>query len=117
MKTPVLTLAIVAIAAGISAANASTTFHPSNDEPGTTVHVSPGTITKAEQESLDRAETASAQSDWVYRGEEAGWELRPHSYGFRGGRLEHTDRIPHDTPTPATDNKAGTALYEYLERG
>ena len=114
MKTTILALAIAA-ATTAGTAIASTTFHPSSDEPGTTVHVVPGTITKAERESLDRPEAASAQSEWVYRGGEAGWELSPHSYDLRGGRLEHTDRIPHDTPTPAY-NRAGSTIYQQLER-
>ena len=115
MKTTILALAITAISTTVGTAIASTTFHPSSDEPGTTVQVVPGTITKAERESLDRAEAATAQGDWVYRGGEAGWELSPHSYDFRGGRLEHSDRIPHDTPTPVL-NRAGSTIYQQLER-
>ena len=115
MNAPTFILAIAIAAAG--AANASTTFHPSNDESGTTVHVVPGTLTKGEREALDRAEASTVDSNWVYRSEEAGWDPRPHSYEFRGGRLEHTDRIPHDTPQPAADSNAESALYRYLERG
>lgn len=116
MKAPISILAIAALAVA-SAANASTTFHPSNDEAGTTVHVVAGTLTKSEREALDRAEAPAADSNWVYRGEEAGWDLAPHSYEFRGGRLEHTDRIPHDAPLPGIDTNADSALYRYLERG
>lgn len=117
MKSPILFFAIAAIGTVAAAANASAVFHPSNDEAGTAVHVVPGTITKAEREALDHAQALSAGSEWVYRGEEAGWELKPHSYEFRGGRLVHSDRIPHDTPNPANDRTADSELYRYLERG
>lgn len=38
---------------------------------------------------------ASGDPMWVFNGE--GWEPRQHSYAFSGGRLVHTDRIPHDS--------------------
>lgn len=117
MKAPILVLAFAAALGAItSGASASSTFHASSDETGSTMHVVPGTLTKTERETLDRIELANADPNWVYRGEEAGWELRPHSYEIRRGRLAHTDRIPHDTPKPAAGTQADAALYRQLER-
>jgi hypothetical protein len=116
MKTPVLILAIATVAAAAGAVDASSTFHPSNDEGGTTVHVVPGTISRAEREALDRAQAQNADSNWVFRGEEAGWELSPHSFDVRAGRLVHTDRIPHDIPAPTKDSAADPSPYRSLER-
>lgn len=113
MKAPVLAIAIAVLAAAANPANATATFHEANNEAGGTVHVVPGTITRLEREALERAELASADPNWAYRGEEAGWELVPHSYEFRGGRLEHSDRIPHDA-APSVAN--GNVDYRHLER-
>lgn len=88
------------------AANGSSTFHPSNDEPGTENHVSPGTLSKAEAAERERSEAARRDPNWVYAGEEAGWELRPHAFELRGGRILHADDFAHDTPQPAIPSEA-----------
>lgn len=116
MKTPIIAIALAAIATASLAAAADSTFHPSNDEGGTAVHVVRGTLTQAQRMELDRAEAIAADPDWIYRGEEAGWELAPHSYDFRGGSLVHTDRIPHDTPAPRNEPAKDREFYRALER-
>ena len=47
----------------------------------------------------------TADDSWEYQAGDAGWQLRQHRYDFVGGRLVHTDNIPHNTPKPkfATD--------------
>lgn len=92
-------------------AHASSTFHPSNDEAGTENHVSPGTLSKTQRAESEGAEAARLDPNWAYAGEASGWELRPHSYELRGGRVVHTDDFPHDTAKPAMGPEAGPERY------
>ena len=108
------TLAIVlATAAGF--AGAADVFHASNDEPGTLNHVVPGNATRVEPQAADRLGSLSADAQWVFLGEEAGWSLRPHGYAFKDGRLAHNDPFSHDTPKPRLDSIAAST-YRALER-
>jgi hypothetical protein len=108
------TLAIL-LATASGYAGAADVFHPSNDEPGTVNHVVPGKHTRAEHQAAERSSTPSADSQWVFLGEEAGWSLRPHGYAFSGGRLVHNDPYAHNTPKPRLDSIAAST-YRTLER-
>jgi hypothetical protein len=96
---------------------ASSTFHPSSDEPGTITHVIAGQLSRAEREALNSIETQRVDPLWVYVGEEGGWELRPHSYDFRSGTFMHTDPFDHDTARPTLETQPENPSYTYLERG
>ena len=112
MNTRKAALALVAAMLSTTAAvaNASSTFHPSNDEAGTENHVSPGTRSKAQRAESEGAE-ARPDPNWTFAGEAAGWVLREHSYDLRGGRIIHTDDFPHDTTKPPLGPGNGLPQY------
>lgn len=100
-KTIPLTVAIsLSLLAGEAAADQ--TFHPSKDETGTIMHIVPGLKSRAQ---VSAEQTAPAKKEvftdgWRYVGGDTGWELVPHAYAFRGGKLLHIDNIDHSTPKP-----------------
>ena len=89
-KTIPATVAVVlSLSAGAAVANQ--TFHPSNDEVGTIMHLVPGTTSRAQS---DAERIAIAKNDltadgWRYVGGDTGWELVQHAYAFRGGKWLH----------------------------
>lgn len=111
IRTASAVLAAAMLSVAPLAVNASSTFHPSPNEPGTENHVSPGAISKAERAEIERLEAARTDPQWVFAAEAAGWELRPHSYELRGGRLVHTDALAHDTPKPALPRDGAQESY------
>ena len=96
------------------AANASSTFHPANNESGSVTHSVPGTLSMAERTALDRIEAQRIDPHWIWIGGEAGWELRPHTYDIRNGKLVHSDKLAHDTPRPSIDGQPDP--YSELKR-
>ena len=51
--------------------------------------------------SNDKAMKSEVSADgWRYVGGETGWELVPHAYEFRNGKLVHIDKIEYSTPKP-----------------
>ena len=77
------------------AALADVTWETTNDEAGSRI-VAPefGSVAKtapvANVTPLT-AGTVSADRQYVFVGEEGGWQLRPMQYAFQGGRLVHVD--------------------------
>lgn len=108
------TLAVI-LAGAAGFAGAADVFHPSSDEPGTVNHVIPGKAAAVERAAPDRPGSLSADNQWVFLGEEAGWSLRPHGYAFSDGRIAHDDPFSHDTPKPRLDSIAAST-YRALER-
>lgn len=105
-KTIPLAVAVV-LSLSAGAAVADQTFHPSKDE-GTVMHVVPGTKSRAQIEAdrneADRnaaARNVATPDEWRYVGGETGWELIPHAYSFRNGKLVHADKFDHSTPKPS----------------
>lgn len=98
------------------AAVADSTFHVDRSEAGTTNHVAPGTLTRA-QVITANADQARFDPDWEFLGGEAGWELRPHAYEFRAGKLVHADSFDHASRRAPLDQQADNPVYSYLERG
>lgn len=89
------TLAIALSFAAPAAALADGFWVTTNDEPGSRI-VAPaiGSIAKsapAARVSPLAAGAVSADRQYVFLGEEAGWQLRPMQYAFQGGRLVHVD--------------------------
>lgn len=109
--------ALVVSALAIFPLQASSTFHASSDESGTTTHVVAGQLSRAERDVLNGIEAQRVDPLWVYAGEEGGWELRPHSYELRSGTLVHTDKFDHDTARPDLETQPENPVYTYLERG
>lgn len=105
MKLRHAILAVGATAFVALAANASSTFHPANNESGSLTHSVPGTLSKGERAALDRIDAQRIDPLWIQSGGEAGWELRPHTYDFRNGKLVHTDKLAHDTTRPSSDSQ------------
>lgn len=98
---PLAAAVVLSLSAGTVFADQ--TFHPSNDEPGTIMHVIAGTKSRAQVETrrIEVANNGVAGDGWRYVGGEAGWELVQHAYDFRAGKLVHTDSIDHSTPRPS----------------
>ncbi len=111
-----IAIVVASIGAALPAA-ASSTFHATNDEPGSLNHVVPGTLTRAQRHELNRIESQVEDPLWAFTSEEGGWELRPHTYDFRDGRLRHTDAFAHDRPRPTDASDTDNPIYRYLERG
>jgi hypothetical protein len=70
-------------------------WETTNDEPGSRI-VAPrfGTIAKSAPVAGVKplaAGAVSADRQYVFLGEEGGWQLRPMQYAFQGGRLVHVD--------------------------
>jgi hypothetical protein len=66
-----------------------------NDEPGSRI-VAPAVGSVAKTAPAARAAplangAISADRQYVFLGEEGGWQLRPMQYAFQGGRLVHVD--------------------------
>lgn len=114
MKSRLTILAIGATALMALAANATSTFHQTNDETGSLIHAVPGVLSKGERAALDRIDAQRIDPLWIQNGGEAGWELRPHTYDFRNGKLVHTDKLAHDTPRPSIDSQPDP--YSELKR-
>jgi hypothetical protein len=81
--------------------------HFANDESGSVYHGAEyakidGRLTRVDKWNAPSAFGDAARLDdkWAFAGEEAGWQLRQHSYDFVGGRLVHSDNIGHDAPRP-----------------
>lgn len=97
----------LAVALGLSVsagtAVADQTFHPSNDETGTIMHVVPGTKSKAQikAEQIASAKINVTSDGWRYVGDETGWELVQHAVDFRDGKWVHADKFDHNTPKPS----------------
>ena len=97
----------LAVALGLSVsagtAVADQTFHPSNDETGTIMHVVPGTKSKAQikAEQIASAKINVMSDGWRYVGDETGWELVQHAVDFRDGKWVHADKFDHNTPKPS----------------
>lgn len=89
------------------AALADVIWITTNDEPGTRI-----VITKDDPATARIAPVAtkplrfgdiSADREYVYTGEEGGWQLRPMEYRFQGRRLVHVDDpVGHMTRAPDT---------------
>lgn len=108
------TLAVIfASAAGF--AGAADVFHPSNDETGTVNHAIPGTAARIERRAPDQPGTLSADKQWVFMGEEAGWAPQLHGFMLEEGRVVHNDPFSHDAPKPQLDSIAAST-YRALER-
>ena len=101
---------VTLMSAGLSIAADSA--HAANNESGSVYHGAEygkvnGKLARVDawntQGSTGNAPTAD--DGWEYSAGDAGWQLRQHRYDLVGGRLVHTDSIPHDTPRPkfATD--------------
>ena len=91
---PVAVAVILSLSTG--AAIADQTFHRSNDEIGTIMHVVPGIKSRSEVAKND-----TTADGWRYVGGDTGWELIQHAYAFRNGKLLHIDNIDHSTPKPS----------------
>jgi len=89
------TLALALSLAAPAAALADDFWITTNDEAGSRI-VAPefGSVAKtapvANVTPLT-AGTVSADRQYVFVGEEGGWQLRPMQYAFQGGRLVHVD--------------------------
>lgn len=91
LTTLALALSLVAPAAALADGFWITT----NDEAGSRI-VAPefgsvGKTTPAADVNPLAAGTVSADRQYVFVGEEGGWQLRPMQYAFQGGRLVHVD--------------------------
>lgn len=100
-KTIPLTVAL-SLSLWAGTASADQTFHQSKDEAGVIIHYVPGTKSRAqvEMERIEALGNPTTADGWRYVGGDTGWELVPHSYAFRGGKLVHSDNIDHNTPKP-----------------
>lgn len=56
----------------------------------------------------------SADGNYVFKGEAAGWELAPHQKALKNGKLVHVDKLSHDTVPPVT---AATKIGDYSPDG
>lgn len=115
---PIAVAAVLSLSAG--AAVADQTFHPSNDEPGTIMHVVPGTKSRAQvaAEQIDVAKAYVTANGWRYVGGDTGWELVQHAYDFRNGQWGHADTIDHSTPKPSLASiEQGRKTYQSLYSG
>lgn len=75
------------------ASHADVTWVTTNDEAGTRIVVTStgNTAAPVAQSRALAAGGLNAARDYVYLGEEAGWQLRPMQYRIEGGRLVHVD--------------------------
>ncbi len=97
--------------------------HPNNNESGTTYHGAQyqrvdGALARVDfWNARSSALTAAGPSEYEFLGEEAGWQLRQHSFGVSKGRLVHTDNIAHDTARPKFIAEAPSARSRNLDSG
>lgn len=111
------TLALALSLAAPAAALADGFWVTTNDEAGSRI-VAPefGSIAKsapAARVSPLAAGAVSADRQYVFLGEEGGWQLRPMQYAFQGGRLVHVDdpaghmqRMADNSPLTEQERKA-----------
>lgn len=84
---------VAAFALPVSAAS-DDFFVTTNDEAGSRIVQPPfGSIAKRPVPASKPLAIGDLSHDgeWVYRGGDVGWELRPMTYRFSGGRLVHVD--------------------------
>lgn len=106
MLTKKLVMAVAVVASGVLGAIAAPTsfassgYTPANTEIGYTTHPMPGTRTRAEvQEELKAFQKNPVSADgWRWIGGEVGWEIEPHKYELRNGKIIHVDNLDHNTP-------------------
>ncbi len=107
LKKTLVTAIGVAALIGSGFAMATDTAHPVNNESGSAYHGAEygkvdGKLARVDSWNM-RAGTGTvpnANDSWEFVPGEAGSQLRQHRYDFVGGRLVHTDTIPHNTPRP-----------------
>lgn len=111
-----------AVAAALAiplAATAAHVFEPTGDEAGSRIVNHPSGILAplgATSAFLAKGEL-SLDRQFVYLGDEGGWQLRPMEYGFRGGRLVHLDDPPGHMEAQPDTTPASAAQRARLERG
>lgn len=99
------------------AAFADVIWITTNDEPGTRIVITRDDPAMARSVPVATKPLAfgdfSADRQYVFTGEEGGWQLRPMEYRFQGGRLVHIDdpvghmtRVPDTTPFTAQQRAA-----------
>ena len=103
------------------AALADVTWETTNDEAGSRIVTpqfgAPSTGKAPAANTALRIGAVSADRQYVFQGDEGGWQLRPMEYRFEEGRLVHVDdpvghmhRLADNSPVSATQRAA-------LERG
>lgn len=95
IRRSTLAMAAATALAAPAIALAEPLWETTNDEPGSRI-VAPrfGTIAKSAPVAGVKplaAGAVSADRQYVFLGEEGGWQLRPMQYAFQGGRLVHVD--------------------------
>lgn len=97
----------VATLIGSGSAMATAWVHPANTESGSVYHGAEygkvdGKLARVDTWNTQAGTGGDPRADdtWEYQAGDAGWQLRQHRYDFVGGRLLHTDKIPHNTPKP-----------------
>ena len=120
---PVAVAVVLSLSAG--SAIADQTFHTSNDETGTIMHVVPGTKSRVQVESEriasernEAANNAVTAATWRFVSDETGGEIVQHAYDFRNGKLAHSDKFDHGSPKPTLASiMQGKKSYENLYAG
>lgn len=111
--------AVVVALAFPLAAPAAHVFETTGDEAGSRIVNHPsGILAPRGEASLHFAKgELSPDRQFVYLGDEGGWQLRPMEYGFRGGRLVHLDDPPGHMEAQPDTSPASAAQRARLERG
>lgn len=76
------------------ASRADITWIPTHDEPGSRIVITAGPATgsaAAPYARPPRAGDISADREYVFMGEEGGWQIRPEEYRVEGSGLVHVD--------------------------
>ncbi|MBL0121633.1 MAG: hypothetical protein IPP88_02530 [Betaproteobacteria bacterium] len=89
------------LSAGIAVADQ--TFHASNDEPSSVMHIVPSTETRTQIDAGRNEATKEPATfhGWRYVNSDTGWELVQHAYEFRNGKWVHADKLGHNPPKPS----------------
>ena len=104
-----LVATFAAVVAAPFSAMAGVHFVAGNGEPGYKYWYAPSALTRAEKQSLDRAQRvagASQPSDWRLVGGKGEWVYEGHKYEFVGNKFVCVDGIDHNTKpsiAPLTD--------------
>lgn len=99
MKQTIIVLVLAL--AGLSAGAQAQIYNPDNDSQAFFASNVPLAAAPERPTGVTPIGTVSPDGHYVFTGGERGWDARPHSYTFVGGRLVHTaDCLSMDEPKP-----------------
>jgi hypothetical protein len=100
-RKTVFALALVGAALPAAFANSGSTW--TGGEQSFEFHAMPSTMSRADvQKELEDFRKNPVTSDGsTLVGGEGGYVGPQHSYAFKGGKLVHTDTLPHNSPKPS----------------